>query len=104
MTDPQNHVPALFTAQAVAMNARLNQLEDWQVDHMRHQAEALLPADHLMRPQIIRFADRLRQCRRDAYAVRLLGAELQDALLVSLNPDAPTPRHAARHWSDRYDD
>jgi hypothetical protein len=87
-----NIIPALMAAQAVAMSARTDQLTSHMVDDMRTKAEELLPRDHPARAAIIAFATMYEQYRRDADQMQAQGRCLQDAIGLSLNPDAPTPR------------
>lgn len=90
------HMPALFAAQAVALSARTGSLTQHAVDDLRTKAEELLPRGDDLRSEILSFATKYEELRRDAYAVEKLGETLERALAASLNPD----RAAARERRD----
>lgn len=98
MNDQINLTPAYIAAQAVALNARTNMLTDHMVDDMREKAEELLPRDHPMRAEIIMFATQYMELKRDAYAMRLLGENLETGLHNALNI-----RKVKEQWQDQYD-
>jgi len=77
---------------AAAMQARCGELEEFAVDDMRCKAEELLAPGDDLRSAVILFATQYQALHRDAYALRLLGENLQAALDVSLRPDAPARR------------
>lgn len=82
-------VPVLIAAQAAALSARTGGLAGPQVADLLRQAYDLLDPGDDLRQAILSFASRYNDLRRDAYAVRLLGEELEAALRVALNLENP---------------
>lgn len=89
-------LPALFAAQAVAMNARTGSLTLHMVDDLRTKAEELLARQDPLRAAIIAFATGYEQHRRDKAALAGMGEALEGALRRALDvphPAAPDPSH-----------
>lgn len=95
--EPPRRTPVLCAALAVSLNARAGQSSLHDVDHMRMLAEELLPQRDSLREAILSFATRWEALKRDTYALRLLGEELDRALRAALHPDALPSRP---YWGD----
>lgn len=96
MTDGATlRTPALMAAFSTAMSARAGQVTPHQVDEMRIKAEELLDRDDPVRSAIITFATKYEELRRDLYALRILGENLEAEVGQALNPDHVARRHRA---------
>lgn len=85
-----DRVAVLMAAKAVALSARTDGLTAHAVEDMRVRAEELLARDDDLRPACIRFATMFEEYRRDPYALRKLGEELEreiDAAVGLLRPE-----------------
>ena len=92
MTDRSTTMPAVFAAQAVAMSARCNSLSAMAVHDLCSKAEELLPRGDDLRCAVLSFATMYEVHRRDEYALRLLGEQLEAAVHVHLHPQSrPAP-------------
>ena len=92
--DPCARVGAMCAVLSVSMLARQDSLKPVQVDDLLARVMAVFPPGDDLRQAVVSFADRYPRLRRDAYALRLLGEELDAALNVALNPVAGgSPRY-----------
>lgn len=87
-----DRVSVLMAAKAVALSARTDGLTPHAVEDMRTRAEELLARDDALRPACIRFATMFEEYRRDAYALRMLGEELEREIEAALGLTPPAPR------------
>ncbi len=97
MTEARTQV--LMATFSVALCARTQALTAHQVDEMRIKAEELMDRDDPLRPHIINFATQYENLRRDPYAVRILGENLEAALRADLHPAS-----RRTNWTEPRDD
>jgi hypothetical protein len=91
-------MPAMFAAEAVALNAITGSRTMHMVDDMRTKAEELLARDDDLRRAILAFATQYEVLKRDEYGLKVLGEQLRAAVATALNPEA-VPR-TLRHRAD----
>lgn len=85
-------VSVMLAAQAVAMGAMVDDLDQHTVDDMRQLAEELLHSDDPLYRAITGFATQFQIAEGDAGALAMQGRILRDAILDA-NGLVPHPRH-----------
>lgn len=81
--------PVLSDAFAVALSAKTGDITPLAVDHLRGQAEELLPEGTPFRAAVLHFASLYEVFRRDPVRLVEMGDELARAVEIALLPEPP---------------